>query len=337
MNLFWESRHLTRQHEDHLTCFLAAALEVDADFRDAYGRCVLASLSTGDTVPRIIRVENQPKFPETDWRPDMLLGLSDGRVIICEHKLDAPETEYVADDGQVKKQIERYLSLTVQGVAYFRTFFADSAAQFMSHDHYLHPESAPHFLWRDLYEPLSRGRHDVTRWLFEGFKRLGFTPPVPHVGDLWPDDSSEVQDNQLNFGKLWDRTRHKASQHWHVSTGRRCELVLRPRSLRMVNRVYVSPIAQRGTLLRFRVETEAGQARIVRDGLQAIAQNLPVEPELVVGELQNGRQFVDLLTSLHTLLSQAVTPRIQEDRLFRQVVPALDALLEEANIASHSR
>lgn len=331
MNLFWESRHLTRQHEDHLTCFLAAALEVDADFRDAYGRYVFASLSAGGTIPRIIRVENQPNLPETKWRPDMLLGLSDGRVIICEHKLDAPETDFVADDGKVKKQIERYLSLNVQGVAYFRTFFADSAAQFMSNDRYLHPESAPHFLWRDLYNPLSQGRHDLTRWLFDGFERLGFTPPVPHVGELWPDDSEEVQRNQRNFGKLWDRTSNRAREHWRVSTGRRCELVLlpRPRSSSIVNRVYISPIAQRGTLLRFRAETETIETRkVVYDKLQTIAGHLAVEPDLIYGKLQNGRHFVDLLTSLHTLFYEAVTPHTQEDRLFRQVVPALEAILE---------
>lgn len=330
VNLFWNTRRLTQMREDHLTCFLAAALEVDADFRSAYEHRVFSSLATGDEIPRIVRVEIQPEFREPNCRPDMLLGLSDGRVIVCEHKLDAPETEHVEDDGEVKMQIERYLSLKVQGVAYFRTFLADSAVQFMSHDHYLHPKSAPHFLWQDLYEPLSRGRHDITRWLHEGFGRLGFTPPVPHVGPLWPDDSPEVQDKQLNFGKLWKRTRLEAGPRWRVSTGRRCELALRPLSPSLVTRVYISPIAQRGTLLRFRAETETKEVRqVVFDRLQAIAQDLPVEPELVVGELHNGRQFIDLLTSLHTLLGQAVTPLIQEDRLFKQVVPVLDALLKE--------
>jgi len=41
------------------------------------------------------------------------------------------------------------------------------------------------------------------------------------------------------------------------------------------------------------------------------------------------RPFVDLIASLHELLSPADTPGIQEDRFFRQVVPALAALLED--------
>jgi hypothetical protein len=40
MNLFWETRRLTKDHrEDHLTCFLAAALEADDAFRHRYGVC----------------------------------------------------------------------------------------------------------------------------------------------------------------------------------------------------------------------------------------------------------------------------------------------------------
>lgn len=35
MNLFWETRKLTQAREDHLTCFVAAALETDPAFRRA--------------------------------------------------------------------------------------------------------------------------------------------------------------------------------------------------------------------------------------------------------------------------------------------------------------
>ena len=40
MNLFWETRHLSQAREDHLTCFIAAALESDPLFRTAYERSV---------------------------------------------------------------------------------------------------------------------------------------------------------------------------------------------------------------------------------------------------------------------------------------------------------
>ena len=36
VNLFWETRKLTQAREDHLTSFIAAALEVDYSFRHGY-------------------------------------------------------------------------------------------------------------------------------------------------------------------------------------------------------------------------------------------------------------------------------------------------------------
>lgn len=326
VNLFWDTRRLTQDRENHLTCFLAAALHVDPTFRAHYERCVLSSLGIGDSFPMIRVVETQPNFGVAHCRPDLLLRLADGRIVVCEHKLGAPETEYVADDGEVKLQIERYLELPVDGVAYFRTIRADAASQFTSNERYLHPDGAPHFLWRDLYEALSRGQHDVTRWLLDGFERLGFTPPVRHVGDLWPDDREEIRENQRNFAKLWDRARDEAARKWHVTTGRRCELYLTPMSPCLVTRVYISPIAQGGTLLRFRAEAEAADIGVVRDRLLDIAGRLPVEPQIVVGQLRNGHPYIDLIASLHLLLGKADTPEAQAERLFGQVIPSLDVL-----------
>jgi hypothetical protein len=329
MNLFWDTRRLTQEREDHLTCFLAATLEVDAGFRSAYEAVVMKRLPPRETTARIVGIETQPTFREDHCRPDLRLVLADGRVVICEHKLEAPETEYVEDDGQIKLQLERYLSLPVQGVAYFRASFDAAAGAFIAHDRYLYPDSGPHFLWRDLYSALSEGQHDLSRWLLDGFRRLGFTPAVPHVGELWPDDTEEVREHQRNFGKLWDKTRAEASRHWRVTTGRRCELILRPLSASLVSRVYVSPIAQGGSLLRFRAETEAKRLGVVRERLERIAQQLPVEPELAAGTLRNGYPFIDLVTSLHALLGAAASPKDQEERLFGQVAPALDTLRGE--------
>jgi hypothetical protein len=52
MNLFWETRRLTQAREDHLTCFIAAALEVDTAFRTAYESLVLRPLAIAGVTPQ---------------------------------------------------------------------------------------------------------------------------------------------------------------------------------------------------------------------------------------------------------------------------------------------
>ncbi len=61
MNLFWETTPLTQAREDHLTCFIAAALEADDLFRTAYESFVLSELD-GDGVPQIASVQTQVSF-----------------------------------------------------------------------------------------------------------------------------------------------------------------------------------------------------------------------------------------------------------------------------------
>jgi hypothetical protein len=77
MNLFWDTRQLTQAQEDHLTCFLAACLEVDDAFRGAYEAQVLAPLAADGKTPQITSVETQPAFGEQHSRPDMMLVLHD--------------------------------------------------------------------------------------------------------------------------------------------------------------------------------------------------------------------------------------------------------------------
>ena len=275
MNLFWETRNLTQAREDHLTYFLAAALDADDAFRNRYGDRVLSPLNPSGEVPKIVGVETQCVFADERCRPDLLLRLADGRKVICEHKLDAPETPFETDEGEIRLQLERYLALAVDAVAYFRPALANLSREILEHPRYLHPPAFPHFLWRDLYDPLSHGEHAVTRWLFEGFRKLGFTPAVPHVGALWPDETEEGKENQRNFGKLWLKTQSHATPHWKVDRGRRCELYLLPHSPGLVTRVYVSPLAQGGSLLRFRAETTDGQQAAVQERFNKLSRGFP--------------------------------------------------------------
>lgn len=327
MNLFWDTRHLTQAREDHLTCFIAAALKIDEAFRRAYESRVLEPLADDGGPPRIVSVETQISFEEEHSRPDMVLVLENGDRIACEHKIDAPETLYTTSDGITEGQIERYLRISdVAFVTYFRPSLTNLADDVLTHERYLRPATAHHFLWRDLYEPLTAGEHEITRWLRIGFERLGFTPPAPHIGKLWPDDSDEVKDNQRNFGKLWHSTRGHLGSRYKVSSGSRCELYLEPLGSGPISRAYVSPLAQGGSLLRLRVEMDEAALPKVRLRLESVIPSLPVQPEMSVGRLPNERTFLDLLAPLQLLLRGQEDATEHESRLFDQVVPVLDAL-----------
>lgn len=136
-------------------------------------------------------------------------------------------------------------------------------------------------------------------------------------------------DRTLNFGKLWHRTQSYAGTHWKIGTARRCALDLGPRSPGIVTRVGLSPLAQDGTLLRVRAETDSERLSIVCERLRAATQTLPVQPEMFVRKLWSGPLFVDQLVSLHLLLGKEADARAHEERLFRQVVPVLDALVTD--------
>jgi hypothetical protein len=326
-NLFWQTRSLTQAREDHLTYFLAAALECDLGFRQRYQEHVLGTLTASRDAPQIAAVQTQVVFRDESCRPDLLLILADKRRIACEHKLEAPETALELESGEIKFQLERYLRLPIDGVAYFRRNVTSLPNEILQHPRYIRPLSQPHFLWRDLYDSLSHGKHVVTRWLFDAFRRMGFTPAAPHVGELWPDEPEEVKQNQANFGKLWHSTSSHASARWKVTTGRRCELYLRPLfSAPLCSRVYVSPLAQSGSLLRFRCETTDAQVQIVYDFLAQVADYLPFPPDVVTGRLRNGLPFVDVRVSLYTLLAGTSRSEEQEARLFAQIVPLINAV-----------
>lgn len=88
-----------------------------------------------------------------------------------------------------------------------------------------------------------------------------------------------------------------------------------------VTRVYVSPLAHGGGMLRVRLQVSRHPTPEWLAGLEDVASSLPVPPVI---ELLTDPLGVDLLTSLHDLLAEAGTPRDQEERLFGQVVPVID-------------
>ncbi|MBK8540429.1 MAG: hypothetical protein IPL60_10530 [Ardenticatenia bacterium] len=331
MNLFWETRHLTQAREDHLTCFVAAALESDSLFRAAYERSVLEPLTVSGRAPSIASVSIQVAFADHRSQPDMELNLSDGRRVICEHKIDATETMQLTEDGVTSLQLERYLALPgVDAVAYFRSSLKPPADAVLDHPKYLRPTAAPHFLWRDLYRPLVAGDQPISAWLRDGFERLGFTPPLPHIGELWPVTDEVIKDNQRNFGKLWHRTRSHLSSRWKTETGSRCELYLTPKVPGLVRLAFVSPLMQGGSLLRFRVHTDRASIGEVQRRLAAVIPDLPTQPEMAIGKRPDGTPSVDIVASLRLVLGDEADAARQEARLYAQVVPLVDALLPDS-------
>lgn len=279
----------------------------------------------------IVSIETQVSFAEHRSQPDLLLRLADGRCVACEHKLDAAETSQKSNDGAALLQLERYLNLPgVDAVAYFRTSLKPPADEVLKHPRYLRPADAPHYLWRDLYEPLGVGDHPICSWLLDGFERLGFTPPHPHVGALRPHEDPQVQENQRNFGKLWHNTRSHLAEHWKITTGSRCELYLEPKAPAAAQLVYISPLAQGGTLLRVRVSKIRESYEALRSRLERIAAALPVQPEVVNAKAGDGTPCVDLLASLRLVLGDENDTARQESRLFAQVVPVIEAVRRDS-------
>ena len=324
-NLFLQTRGLTQAREDHLTYFLAAAITSDETFRRAYGNLFL--LKGAPAKIEIVRVETQATYGADRCRPDLRLHLQDGSVFLVEHKLEAPETNLLLESGETKKQLERYLALPVDGVLYFRITPTTLPPQIVKHPRYIKPVAGAHFLWSDIYAALEVGEHILTKWIFEAFRRLAFIPPLPHIGRLSPTDSETVVENQRNFAKLWRATRAYADMHWKVTTGSRCELYLKPCfSNSHVTQVYVSPLAQAGSLLRVRAHTSAAGIDVTAAALESAAARIPMEAEFHSGQLRNGTSHVDLLMPLSDVLATVSTPEAQEKRLFEVVTPLLDAV-----------
>ena len=323
MNLFWSTRNLTTSREDHLTEFLAAALDVSEPFRRAYADLIIGGGAEEGTSPHIDDFTTQVSFAGTTCCPDMILTLSDGRTIACEHKLDALET--MGPEKDPRSQLIRYLDLPVDGLVYVRASWKPPVAEVLTHPKYIHPEDREHLLWRDFYPILSSDRHAVLDWLREGFERLGFTPPHPSVGDMSGPDGDSIE-NRKNFAKLWQRTRSVANTlGWKVSSGSIVELYLTDSISSLASWIFISP-AKFDRFL-FRVTPLTGKLSSVIDRLSEACAASSVRTDIVPREVnrkEGKEQVVDITTSLREILgTEELTPEEIEVRLSNFVEPFL--------------
>jgi hypothetical protein len=179
MNLFWSTHMLATEKEDHLTEFLAAALEESHEFRAAYAEHILGDFakSRGWPPPKITNVKTKVKFPGIDYRPDMVITLADGKTIVCEHKFDAPAT--LAEAEEQRTRLKQYLDLSIDGLIYIRISHTPPGDNVLEHQKYICPCGREHFLWNDLYPLLSCDDHLLLNWMREGFEWMGFTQDNP--------------------------------------------------------------------------------------------------------------------------------------------------------------
>lgn len=260
----------------------------------------------------------------------MVLTLEDGRRVACEHKLDAAETVQVDDEGVSLGQLERYLQLPgIDAVTLTRSSPVNLDSGITGHPRYLAPVGGGHFLWRDFYRPLLEGRHELTRWLREGFDQLGFNPPVPHIGELLPDEPGDPGlVNQTNFAKLWALTRSALRAGWSVRTGRRCELYLQ-RLNSDEPAIYVSPLHQRGTTLLVRVP-DTGPVRLHH--LREAAAGFGFTVAITHSTASGGRDVIDITAPLWSLVG-STDAREQERALADFVLPLIGALDQDGEQA----
>ena len=299
MNLFLSTRALTQCKEDHLTEFFAAALTLNREFRDVYAEYVIDPFAqrNGWEKPLIEKVETQVLYEEAKSRPDMRLILKDGRIVLCEHKIEALETQGPADNDRL--QLEKYLSLPVQGVLFVRSSWKPPSQFVLDHPKYIKPVNREHFLWRDFFNLFDLDDPFVS-WIREGFETLGFTPPHPTIGELSGPDSEENIRNRKNFAKLWNSTKSLARDlGWKVSRGSIVELYLSESPTPLATDIFISPSKQERFL--FRVTPSKGAENAVFQLLKNIAETLlvPVEIEKEVVRRKEGKVIVvDITTSL---------------------------------------
>ena len=323
MNLFLQTRKLTKMREDHLTCFLAAALEADARLAAAYADILLKPIGVvaGSVGVRTVKVQ----VSEDQGRPDMELEFSNGLCVLCEHKIDAGETIKTDADGNVHGQLDRYLRIDrADYVAYFRSSLARPPHSVMEHEKYLAPTRGL-FLWEDIYPALAGSETQLAKWLKEGFDELGFGPAAPHVGRLWPNDDEEVIGNQRNFKKLWytalDRLAGSYSLEKYGRHG--SEIYLKPKSVDEIESVHVSAIAFKGRILRVRVRPTREAADVVGDRLAQLARSRGWRFSSRL--LKNGF-VVDVLRPLADVIGDNSDVDLQREGLAKQVATVLGSI-----------
>jgi hypothetical protein len=243
----------------------------------------------------------------------MRLVLGDGRVILCENKIEAVET---SGKDSNRGQLERYLDLPVDGVAYIRGSWKPPTHKVLNHPKYIKPTNREHFLWRDFYNLLEG---DVfLEWLRQGFEGMGYTPLLSSIGDLSDPDRDKKLANQREFAKLWILTRSNLKQMgWRTQTGSRIELYLDNKSSKWSQQIFISPYLAERFLIR--VTPRPGHLPEILDAATDVSALMSLQPTVEVHKIRRKdglTEVVDIQTSLFNVLRSASTADEMEQALW---------------------
>ena len=255
-NLFLNTRRLTGSKEDHLTEFLAALISMDSAFNRGFSQLLLGEYAErqGWTTPLIVRVETQINFPGTNCCPDMRFTLDDGHRVLCENKIEAPQTPGSAVDP--RGQLRRYLDLPSDGVAYIRaTPRHNLEVEVSEHPRFI-TRQGHHFLWRDIYPLLTENENPLVAAVCKGFEVMGFVPPLAAVGTLSDFNSATDEQNRSSFKDLWQLAADYGWQRgWKVETNKNAEIYYSPDDSSPLHQVFVSPSKAARFLVRFTLKS----------------------------------------------------------------------------------
>ena len=269
--------------------------------------------------------------------PDLAFTLEDGRLVLVENKLDAPETHGLMAAGSDTAlgpirapQLRRYISLSgVSALAFIRATRKPVEAAVLANPRYLRPAGgAQHFLWRDLYPLLEGSAHPITQWLRGAFEACDFTPPTDAVGDLTDPE------RRRNVRKLLDSTADLArTLGWAVGGGSIAELWLQYHPTSPTDLVWVNPTTER-LLVRLRprspenLHTVRLAAAVAQTALEA---TFPVElTQLRVPQKAGLCDVVDLSVPMSALIAEATTAAALEARFKRFIEPIVRAVSPSA-------
>jgi len=335
-NLFINTRHLTDRKEDHLTEFFAGLLLSSPFFRKAYERFVLGRHfhEQGWKDVQIVNVETQCHYVDEKRIPDMILHLSNGMKIACEHKIEALETG--KDDDNNPNQLWDYLHLPdVSGLVYVRSNWKPPLSDVVKHPKYVKPLKAPHFLWRDFYHLLRKDDTVMGRWLKEAFEHLGYTPPVALIGEMSGPNKTENDRNRHNFVKLMTATRNFANElGWKYEAGSIEGHYLSKNAKASCSDVLITACQTERFLFRAS-PTDGGIQGIVARldaARRDLVEKFDIPTDISINTVNRAKgkvQVIDITTTLRDILGKkARTVQGIEQRLFDFHKPLLLALQE---------
>lgn len=340
-NAFLGTRRLTSSREDHLTEFFAAALQLCPEFALDYAKLALWKVAPADGwgPNPFTKIETQVEYRGTRCCPDMRLTLADGRVVLCEHKIDADQTVGSGEDP--KQQLIRYLNLTtvdsrICGLMYVRSSWKSPSVDVRRHAQYLHPKRRggafqDHFLWRDFYPILKKHSGNLfIRWLQDGFEHLGFTPPPRNIPAIDAADPEQRHKNRQEFAKLWSSTRVALVKcGWRVHPGSVIELYLKDNARSAADLVIVSPVSgSQRFYIRIRPR-QGGLLDAIGSAVTAAVADHPAKPtveRITLKPVSGVPEQVQVVSSLACVLEGAKDTAEVERRLHDLVVPAVRAI-----------